>query len=233
MQKISNNIFINRCKVLHNNYYDYSKTFYIKNRNKVIITCPIHGDFLFSPKNHLKGQGCYKCGIINREKLRKRITNEEFIKRCNIIHKNKYDYTNTFFTQMRDKINIICPIHGNFNIQAQNHVSGQNCKECSIDCCIFKKSEWVKKAKSRKGIFYIIKCWKNEEVFYKLGITYRSVKTRYNNHNMPYNFEIVKEVVSDDLEYIWDLEKRFKKFKLKTKYLPKIKFPGSKYECFK
>lgn len=37
--------FIKRAKEIHGESYDYSKTKYINSRTKVIITCPIHGDF--------------------------------------------------------------------------------------------------------------------------------------------------------------------------------------------
>ena len=50
---------------------------------------------------------------------------------------------------------------------------------------------------------------------------------------MPYNYEIVKLIKSKNLEYIWDLEKRFGRSKKNNIYKPKIKFCGSKTECFK
>lgn len=232
MKKLTNDEFIQKSKIIHNNKYDYSKTKYTKNRNKVVIICKLHGEFKFSPKNHLTGQGCYKCGIINREISRK-ISTEEFIKRASIIHNNKYDYSNTIYINMKSKLKINCLIHGEFEINSQNHISGQGCKECSYDFCIFKRKSWIEKSKGRCGIFYIIRCWNNNEEFYKFGITYRSVKIRYNKNNMPYNYEIIKEITTNDLGYVWDLEKRFKRKKLKNKYLPEIKFPGSKLECFK
>ena len=39
--------------------------------------------------------------------------------------------------------------------------------------------------------------------------------------------------VDKNLEYIWDLEKRFKRFKRKNHYKPLIKFGGCHTECFK
>lgn len=53
--------FIEDAIKIHGNYYDYSKTIYTKALNKVLITCPIHGDFEMTPDNHLKGCGCPKC----------------------------------------------------------------------------------------------------------------------------------------------------------------------------
>lgn len=55
------NNFINRSRLIHNNYYDYSKVNYKNSIIKVCITCPKHGDFWQIPKSHLRGNGCPKC----------------------------------------------------------------------------------------------------------------------------------------------------------------------------
>lgn len=39
------NNFINRSRLIHNNYYDYSKVNYKNSIIKVCITCPKHGTF--------------------------------------------------------------------------------------------------------------------------------------------------------------------------------------------
>ena len=49
---------------------------------------------------------------------------------------------------------------------------------------------------------------------------------------MPYKYEIIKEIKSTDLNYIWDLEKKIKKEHKNFKYKPVIKFAGSSQECF-
>jgi len=53
--------FIKRSKIIHNDKYDYSKVDYLKARLKVLIKCPVHGDFLQQAQHHLKGKGCPKC----------------------------------------------------------------------------------------------------------------------------------------------------------------------------
>lgn len=53
--------FIKRAKEIHGDNYTYDKTKYETLEIKVIITCPIHGDFLQSPTSHLNGNGCPKC----------------------------------------------------------------------------------------------------------------------------------------------------------------------------
>jgi len=54
--------FIKKANLLHNNKYKYDKSNYITDKTKIVITCPIHGDFQQTPNNHLRNKnGCYKC----------------------------------------------------------------------------------------------------------------------------------------------------------------------------
>lgn len=59
--------FIEKANEVHNNKYDYSNVIFKNVNTKVTIICPKHGSFEQLPNNHLKGQGCRKCG---RESLR-------------------------------------------------------------------------------------------------------------------------------------------------------------------
>lgn len=55
--------FIEKATSVHGDKYDYSKTNYTRNSEKVLITCRKHGDFLQDPGNHLMGNGCPKCSV--------------------------------------------------------------------------------------------------------------------------------------------------------------------------
>lgn len=57
--------FITKSNIIHNNKYDYTKSIYIGNKNKVTIECPSHGEFKQIPNNHLAGSGCPKCNRFN------------------------------------------------------------------------------------------------------------------------------------------------------------------------
>jgi len=59
--KIGADEFIRKSKIIHNDYYDYSKVVYKNNNKKVIIICPKHGEFTQVPKSHLNGNKCSKC----------------------------------------------------------------------------------------------------------------------------------------------------------------------------
>lgn len=53
--------FITEAQKVHGYKYDYSKVEYINAQTKVCIICPIHGEFLQTPDNHLRGKRCPKC----------------------------------------------------------------------------------------------------------------------------------------------------------------------------
>lgn len=53
--------FIKKANIVHNNKYTYFYTNYTFNRKTIIITCPIHGEFVQKANGHLQGKGCKKC----------------------------------------------------------------------------------------------------------------------------------------------------------------------------
>lgn len=53
--------FIKKSNEIFHDEFDYSNVEYINNSTKVKVICKKHGEFLVTPKNHLKGRGCPKC----------------------------------------------------------------------------------------------------------------------------------------------------------------------------
>ena len=58
-----------KSRQIHFDKYSYEFSEYINDHDKVKILCPIHGMFQQTPSNHLRGQGCPKCG---KESARKK-----------------------------------------------------------------------------------------------------------------------------------------------------------------
>jgi hypothetical protein len=83
------NIFINKANKLYNNKYGYDKVTYKNNKTKVIIECPIHGEFTKTPWKHISGQGCPKC-TLDRISKKLRTPKEELIIKFNKVHNNNY-----------------------------------------------------------------------------------------------------------------------------------------------
>ena len=54
--------FIIKANKAHSSFYTYDSLVYTSVHNKLLITCPIHGNFLQKGNSHLSGQGCPECG---------------------------------------------------------------------------------------------------------------------------------------------------------------------------
>ena len=116
--------YILQLNKIHNSKYDYSKFVYINCHTKAIIICPEHGEFTQMPHSHLSGKGCFKCGGTTK------LTLEEFKKKSNLVHENKYNYDNVVYKNNRIKIKIICPIHNLFEQTPISHMNGSGCPKC-------------------------------------------------------------------------------------------------------
>ena len=57
--------FTESAKLIHGQSYTYRRSVYKGSHEKVVITCPKHGDFLQTPTNHLSGNGCPSCRVIS------------------------------------------------------------------------------------------------------------------------------------------------------------------------
>jgi len=55
---------------------------------------------------------------------------DEFIERAKQVHGDKYDYSETDYQNMRTKVKIICPEHGEFYQSPNHHLNGSGCTKC-------------------------------------------------------------------------------------------------------
>lgn len=66
--------------------------------------------------------------------MSKKLTQQEFIKKCKTVHGDKYDYSQTIYTNALTKLIITCPQHGDFTKIPNKHiVDKQGCPECGVD----------------------------------------------------------------------------------------------------
>jgi G:T-mismatch repair DNA endonuclease (very short patch repair protein) len=134
--------FITKAREKHGNIYDYNNVKYIRNSDKVSITCKIHGDFMQEAASHLRGIGCPICGNIKKGKSNTKTT-EDFINKSIEVHGKLYDYGPSIYTGVFDKLYITCPKHGLFRQTAHDHLTGRGCLKCKT---IFSKpcEKWLK-----------------------------------------------------------------------------------------
>jgi len=119
--------FIEKAKMVHGDKYDYSLVEYIESKLKIIIICPIHGEFEQRASGHLAGYGCSKCSC-DKQKL----DINKFIEKAKIVHGNKYNYSLAEYKTYDENITIICSTHGQFEQTPNNHLKGANCLKCSL-----------------------------------------------------------------------------------------------------
>ncbi len=244
-----NEYFINQATKIHGDKYDYSKVLYLDMKSYITIICKKHGEFLQLPDKHLQMNGCPKCGKLKQSKNKTRSLNI-FIEKANIVHNFKYDYSNATYTTGNKSIKIICPIHGEFEQVSNTHLNGSGCQFCgrinvlkynSENPTGWTKIDWFNAAKKSKKFdsfkVYIIKCWNEEEEFYKIGRTYKKVEYRFSHKKaLPYNYKIIQlyefqELTEENCNKCYDLETEMKKKNKDNSYIPKLEFVG-KYECF-
>ena len=145
--------FIQKARKVHGNKYEYFRFDDLPSKEKVCIVCPEHGKFLQSLSKHLSGQGCPKCSSPNRG-----ITHDEYIEKATAKHNGKYKYDNVIFKTLQDKITITCPIHGDFEQSAKEHLNGQGCPQCKYNTIASKRrmstEEFIEKARKIHGDKY-------------------------------------------------------------------------------
>lgn len=130
--KLNTESFIQKAIEIHGNKYDYSKVEYVNARTKIIVICKIHSeDFLQNSNSHLQGSGCKKCGF---ECRKKKLVNDNqiFINKAIEVHGNRYDYSKVEYDTIKNKVSIICRIHGPYFQTAHSHLQGSGCKKCSL-----------------------------------------------------------------------------------------------------
>lgn len=132
--KLNKELFVNRSNIIHNNKYDYSKVEYKNHRTKVCIICPIHGEFLQAPKNHMRGQGCPECGKKYAIELHKN-NYKNFIRESEKRFGDIYEFPKieNEYENSHSKITIKCKKCGNeFTKIVCDHITSPNggCRHC-------------------------------------------------------------------------------------------------------
>lgn len=239
-KRLTTNEFVMVCNSVHDHYYSYNKTVYKSSKDSVTITCPVHGDFQQVADTHKSGRGCTKCGKVKTSVFMKvrqsklKLSTDVFKERAEAKHGSLYDYSKVEFDLTSDKVTIVCPKHGDFIQEVTKHLIGSKCPKC---CNEQVKNGWsttvwkevAKKSSNFNGFkLYIIKLYNGNEVFYKIGKTFRSIAER--SGNIPYSMDVLVSIEAS-AEYVSKLEKELQSINKEHSYSPSKSFFGCK-ECF-
>ena len=165
LKKYTTSEIIEKFKKVHGEKYDYSLVDYRGMFKKIKIICKIHGIFEQTPKNHVEGKECGKCHGRNQ-------TTEEIISKFKSIHGETYNYSKVLYENMKTKIIIICPKHGEFFQIPDTHLKGCGCPRC----------------KTSKGESLVYKFLKNNNISFIPQKMFNECRNPTTNRMLPFDF---------------------------------------------
>ncbi len=193
--------FISKAIKEHGDKYDYALVKVVDSKTKVKIKCPIHGEFLQVPHNHIK-TGCHKCA--------KTSNTSDFIRKAKAIHGNKYDYSLVKYELSNKPVVIKCLIHGNFHKTPSTHLIGSGCNKC------YKEELPVPlHLKGKMARVYYIRIEKKDVVVYKIGVTTREINKRFKDNMRNITVVSISDYMMGEVAFGFEqaIIQRFKDFK--------------------
>ncbi len=136
IQTITTEEFIRRARLIHGNKFDYSKVEYKGYNIKVIIICPVHGEFLQAPYKHLEGRGCWQCKSSKGELAIKNILDKYKIK---YIKEYKFPNYKLRYDFYLPELNILIEFHGGQHFRPIEYFGGEKRFKNDQKQDIFKK----------------------------------------------------------------------------------------------
>lgn len=212
--------FIDAATQLHNDRYTYERAKYVRANRRTVITCPDHGDFDQTPNAHLAGKGCNKCQGHG-------LSTEEWVARANEIHFNRYDYSRTNFVDSTTDVMIGCNAHGFFLQDPVGHTQGRGCRKCADEIRVLGSTiqDIALNGSEILGRLYVLNIFSDEENFFKIGITSKSVKQRWKNLPEEYDYEILADLHMNIVK-AYQLEQSLLIELESHRYIPKTYFGG-------
>ena len=231
--KCTNEEFIKKAAQIHNKDFskiDYSFCQYTMNKKPVKLRCIKH-DLIFkqAPSTHLSGKGgCQECKKESTSSFLSK-TQTGFLSDALKVHGDDYDYSLVKYRNSKEKIDIICKVHGVFKQKPNDHLSGHGCNKCgqagstyNITKAERNKKEWL----DTDTAIYLIEFKSESENFIKIGISNdkdlrhrvlsRVSKCKIVSDNS-YNIDLYNAVIIE--------QTLLKNYKL-NKYIPHNKFCG-------
>lgn len=147
--RLTADAWIANAQAVHGDRYEYTKVVYENVDSNVVIICRVHGEFEQRPANHTRGFGCSKCGSVSSSRLR-RIPVDAWIAQMRELHGDRYDYSKVTQIRSKNKVPIICRMHGEFLQTPQSHAIGSDCPKCT-NRYTMTTEEWVQWAQAVHG----------------------------------------------------------------------------------
>lgn len=139
-------LFVAEAKKRHGDKFNYDKTEPKGACSKVIVNCPVHGDYEVTANGHLL-YDCYECSPRKKKGLK------TFLERAREKHGGKYDYSLVDYKRTDEKVKIICEKHGIFEQKPSSHLE-YGCAKCGHDKKLNSTETFIDKAVKLHGNRY-------------------------------------------------------------------------------
>ena len=119
---------------------------------------------------------------------------ENFMKLCELSYEGfGYDFSLTRFTKgIKSIVEVGCPKHGRFRTRAKKLLAGRGCIKCNQDSLM-----------DHDAMIYVVKCYNEDESFYKIGVTTKTMHERLGEYSVfPYKYEVLSLLTGDRKKYI-------------------------------
>jgi len=212
-KKLTQEEFISRAKKVHGDKYSYDKVVYVNCKTRLIIACPIHGDFTQTPSKHMVGGGCTLCSID-----RHTLTNEDFLRLANKHHGDKYLYDYYDSPTCKNNIRIYCKACKKYFTQrTTSHIhDGKGCFVCgkkeAKKNITLTKLEFVERVINKYGnrydcskVIYKASKEKVELICKKHGSFFKTPNSFLDGQGCPSCAVIANTFESEISDYVWSL----------------------------
>lgn len=139
------------------------------------------------------------------------------------IYEDRYDFIIKNTDRKNGRSILVCPIHGEVDIDNEYIFQGKGCPKCITQ--------------TESNTFYLIKMILNDDQFYKLGISYCDEKgdiRRFSDYKtLGYKIEVLKTITFEITRECKDLELKLKRLIKNYTYTPKVWPHETSTECFK
>lgn len=157
--RLPQEVFIQRCKNLYGEYYDYSEVKYSTAHSDVEIVCPVHGKFFVKPNNFL--HSAYGCSLCAKEKKRLHFQKEFIRKVTEDVRYLHMDFKEAVYVNNSSKVKVFCKTHSNwFTATPNNLLDSRGVSGCKV-CAGLAQNRWsisallkIPNIKETKGYLY-------------------------------------------------------------------------------
>ena len=207
--------FIDECRKVHGNLFDYSKIKYTLAHHKIVVVCKKHGDFSILAYQHLQGQGCRKCAYEKRaDKFS--MTREEFLKRAKEAFGCDYSYQLPNFKRGNQRLKVKCREHGVFKTRTLTFLRSAGCPKCYPASPISKPQRKLQLFLEQKGLKvqsnYKMSNRKHIDIYlpeYKVGIEVNGIYWHSDKHRPElYHYKKSLQAKREGIQllHFWDYE---------------------------